>query len=218
VTKGLVVCYPLDENQGLLLTDASGVEPRLDLAWDPKAAFWVPGGVAVRAPGLLITGGSARKVYDQCRKTNALSLELWAMPAQATQEGPAHLLSSAKDASACNLVLAQVKDRFQVLLRTTQTGAAGAPILSQAAAALPGVLAHLVLTREMGGAVVFYLNGQGTSTKAEGLFTTWDATPRLALANEPGLGRPWLGKLYLVALYDRALTSTEVRQNFQAGP
>ena len=50
-----------------------------------------------------------------------------------------------------------------------------------------------------------------------GLFTNWDDLV-LSLANEPSEDRPWVGELYLVAIYDRALEQTEVAANFQAGP
>jgi hypothetical protein len=38
------------------------------------------------------------------------------------------------------------------------------------------------------------------------------------LGNEGTLNRPWLGEFYLVAIYDQALTVTEVNQNFLVGP
>jgi hypothetical protein len=41
---------------------------------------------------------------------------------------------------------------------------------------------------------------------------------RLVLGNENTGGRSWLGGLYLFAVYDRALTTSEVTQNYDAGP
>jgi hypothetical protein len=41
---------------------------------------------------------------------------------------------------------------------------------------------------------------------------------RLALANEFVDVRTWTGDYYLVAIYARALTEAQVRQNFEAGP
>jgi VanZ family protein len=45
----------------------------------------------------------------------------------------------------------------------------------------------------------------------------WNETYRLFLGNEGTLDRPWSGRLYLVAVYDRALSPEEVRANFSAG-
>jgi hypothetical protein len=44
-----------------------------------------------------------------------------------------------------------------------------------------------------------------------GDFAKWDSTFRLALANEPTKDRPWTGTFRLLAIYSRALTSTEIR-------
>jgi hypothetical protein len=47
--------------------------------------------------------------------------------------------------------------------------------------------------------------------------SNWDPNYRLFLGNEGSLDRPWRGTLYMVALYDRALTPDEVAANFSAG-
>lgn len=49
-------------------------------------------------------------------------------------------------------------------------------------------------------------------------FSNWDPTFPLQLGNEPSLDRPWRGRIYLVAIYDRALTAQEIWTNFTAGP
>lgn len=49
-------------------------------------------------------------------------------------------------------------------------------------------------------------------------FSNWDPHYPFQLGNEASLGRPWLGEIYLVALYDRALNRGEVWSNFTAGP
>lgn len=49
-------------------------------------------------------------------------------------------------------------------------------------------------------------------------FSNWDNGFTFQLGNEGTLDRPWLGKLYLVAIYDRALRPDEVLTNFTAGP
>jgi hypothetical protein len=39
----------------------------------------------------------------------------------------------------------------------------------------------------------------------------------LAIGNELTNNRPWLGEVFLIAIYNRALSATEVQQNFGAG-
>jgi glycopeptide antibiotics resistance protein len=48
-------------------------------------------------------------------------------------------------------------------------------------------------------------------------FWRWDSQYRLQFGNETTMNRPWLGKMYLVALYRRALSADEVNKNFDAG-
>lgn len=48
-------------------------------------------------------------------------------------------------------------------------------------------------------------------------FSNWDQSYRLFVGNEGTLDRSWRGTLYMVALYDRALTVQEVQESFSAG-
>ena len=48
-------------------------------------------------------------------------------------------------------------------------------------------------------------------------FSNWDADYSFLLGNEATLDRPWLGKMFLVAVYDRTLNPNEILINFRAG-
>jgi len=45
----------------------------------------------------------------------------------------------------------------------------------------------------------------------------WDRSYPLLIGNETTLDRPWLGKIYFVALYPRVLRTEEIKAQFQAG-
>ena len=78
-------------------------------------------------------------------------------------------------------------------------------------------LTHVVYTRDVSGVVSFYVDGQLVETGAVGGdLSNWDGSYGLHLANEATGGRGWLGRFELVAIYDRALTQTEVDQNFSS--
>ncbi len=82
----------------------------------------------------------------------------------------------------------------------------------------PG-LTHVVYTRDKTGRARLYLDaGEQATGEITGDFSNWDAGFRLAMANELTKDRPWRGQLYLAAVYDRALASEEVEQNFKSGP
>jgi glycopeptide antibiotics resistance protein len=48
-------------------------------------------------------------------------------------------------------------------------------------------------------------------------FHIWDSRFSFQIGNEATLNRPWLGKIYLVALYNRALSAYEISNNFYQG-
>jgi hypothetical protein len=47
---------------------------------------------------------------------------------------------------------------------------------------------------------------------------SWDPSYPLLIGNEATLDRPWLGKIFFVALYDRVLTADEIESAFRRGP
>ncbi len=49
-------------------------------------------------------------------------------------------------------------------------------------------------------------------------FGNWDPSFTFQLGNEATLDRPWVGKMYLVSIYNRDLSDAEVYANFNAGP
>lgn len=49
-------------------------------------------------------------------------------------------------------------------------------------------------------------------------FSNWDSNFTFQLGNESTLDRPWLGKIYLVAIYSNDLHPENVLTNFKAGP
>jgi VanZ family protein len=48
-------------------------------------------------------------------------------------------------------------------------------------------------------------------------FHNWNRSYTFQLANEASLDRPWLGRLYLAAIYDRALSPEEIARHHQIG-
>lgn len=72
---------------------------------------------------------------------------------------------------------------------------------------------HVVYTRNEAGRATLYVNGAVVKTgTVGGDLSSWDDGFRLALGNELTEDRPWLGELHRVALYARALTSSEIVQ------
>jgi len=77
---------------------------------------------------------------------------------------------------------------------------------------------HVVMTIKHNGLRKLYVNGsQVASLNSSDDFYQWDRNYKFALANELTQDRPWLGDLYLVAIYNDELTPSQITQNFQAG-
>jgi len=67
--------------------------------------------------------------------------------------------------------------------------------------------------------MTLYVNGEedGSQQRSDSL-NTWNEDYKLALANEFGGSRPWLGEYHKVAIYCEELTAPDVKNNYSRGP
>ncbi|MBN1673006.1 MAG: FecR domain-containing protein [Kiritimatiellae bacterium] len=234
VAQGLVALYTFRESQGPMVPDESGHGRPLSLyIEDPQAVRWLPGGgLAVERPVLIASREPARKVTQACMASNELTVEAWVRPANVVQEGPARILSVSAGIKAMDFGLGQERDywtfRVNVASAQSPTGFVWGEFHS-APRTLATRLTHVVWTRAARGQLACYVDARpvffdgSTQTGAPrvqelpGPFTPWQPQFRLALANEFGDDRAWLGEYHLAAVYSRALSAAEVRKNFEAG-
>lgn len=225
VGDGLIAEYLFEEAGGTIVRDVSGQVPALDLSIDnPSAVSWGAGTISIQSPTTLVTSGPATRLIDSIRASGEMTVEAWIVPDNLNQQGPARLVSVSNGATLRNFTLGQglfnglPTDTFNMRTRHTGTNLDGEPMLATPAGSAHLGLQHVVYTRTPGGNAVLYVDGTVQSTAdLGGNFSNWDSGYRLALANEIGASRPWLGSMHLVAIYDRALSNQEVQQNFQAG-
>ena len=218
VLQGLVALYTFEEGQGEIVHDVSRVGEPMDLKiTKADAVARTAGGLAIEKDALAASEGDGAKIIEACRAANALTIEVWLKPANATQAGPARIITLSRGGGTRNFTLGQEGPRYYIRLRTSKRDENGEP----AVASKGGVadkLTHLVYTRDADGKVAIWLDGQlNTTASVPGDFSTWAPFP-FGLANEIDATRTWLGELHLVALYARALTPDEVNQNWKAGP
>ncbi len=77
---------------------------------------------------------------------------------------------------------------------------------------------HLVYTRDSDGLARLYIDGEVIVEQViGGDFSGWDASMRLALGAELTGDRNWRGTYHELALYNRALDTSEVIEHFQSG-
>ena len=219
VTEGLLALYTFDETSGKIVRDQSGTGEPLDLQINDEGAVQRDAGrVTIRRSTLIASPSAATKIIDAVKRTNELTIEAWIRPANVSQEGPARLVTLSRDTSHRNFTVGQEANRFDVRLRTTKTSVNGMPSIPTAARSASPELTHIVFTRSRDGQATIYLNAATSANrKVDGDLSRFDANYRFALGNELTADRPWLGELHLVAIYDRALSTEQVKANFAAG-
>ncbi|MEZ5591645.1 MAG: PKD domain-containing protein [Gammaproteobacteria bacterium] len=226
ITAGQIALYTFEEGAGGTVKDVSGAGVPLDLVIsNPASVNWLPGGgIAITKAATIRSSGAASRLRTALQASQAITIEAWVTPANTTQAGPARIVALSQDGlNGGNFAMGQDGTKYMTRLRTSTTDKYGKPALSTSTGTAVTGLSHLVYTRNASGQARFYINGiQESSATVSGNFSNWGDFA-LALANEPsadkqGKERPWLGEMYLVAMYDRALSAAEVDTNFWAGP
>jgi hypothetical protein len=219
VTEGLQVLYTFEEGKEKTVHDVSDVGQPLNLIVKDKAAVsWIPGGLHITAETLVATRGRATKLIEAAKASDEITIEAWVKPANATQSGPACIVTLSVNPGKRNFTLGQDSEHYQTRLRTTKTNDNGTDRALEAGEVATDDLSHLVYTRDASDAARFYVNGvQVGHRQVPGDFSNWDDGYRFGLGNEFTKNRPWQGELHLVAIYNRALGPAEVEQNYNAG-
>jgi len=241
VLDGLRALYTFETGHGMVVQDVSGVGSPLDLHIDNRSAVeWLPGGgLRVLSPTRIVSDAPAYKILAACKASNELTVEAWVKPATLTEgrtdplDPGARIVTLSYNPDIRNFTLGQRGVMYQCRLRTTATDENGqlrgpqypvGALHAESRQTRPSLM-HMLAVREAAGRARFFINGeQVAELHIPGRFSNWDETLRLCLAREfsrdvnHGTLRPWHGTLYLVAVYDRALSDKEIEKNYQCGP
>ena len=219
-TNGLQVLYDFKAPDGAIVYDRSESNVPINLEIrDSKSVRRSDGSLQVVGPTILQTEKPPARLINAVQRSGEVTVEAWIQPADTKQAGPARVVTISKDANSRNFTLGQDGNRFDVRLRTTRTSTNGIPSLPSVAKSATTKLTHVLYAHSKDGKTHVYVNGKSVGTQTiRGDLSNWDKSFRLAIGNELSGDRPWLGTLHLVAVYSRALTPTEIAQNFAAGP
>ena len=184
----------------------------------------------------IVSSDPAGKIIEACRRSGAISLEVWLASARLRFDAPpARIVTLSLDEKRRNFTLGlgnrRGKGYYLTRLRTTATDDNGFPHPTSTFGAATTALSHLVFVRHATGANRFYVDGVERPGRLEvehlvfdawpgaigGDFSNWSPDFHLALANEVAESRPWLGEYRHVAIFDRALAREEVRHRFRRG-
>ncbi|GEM_PF-3885993 len=218
VLGGSVARYTFNEGNGTQINDLSGFGTELNLTINtPSSVEWVPYGLHLTNESSITSANIATKIIDECQTTNEITIEAWVKPESSSQSGPARIVTLSANASERNFTLGQDINAYQVRLRTTETNSNGIPAINTNDNVVTEIT-HVVYTRDEFGKVKIYLNGQeDTSFTLNGDFSNWDTSYKLGIGNEFVDSRPWLGTIYDLSIFFRALSSEEILHNYNFG-
>lgn len=231
-----IALYEMKTGSGNTLYDTSGVEPALNLnliGTNDVDFRWVGGWGIEFMSGRAQGSAQNAKLRDQLAATGEYSIEAWIVPAnvnQGTAGDPSRIISYSGSESSRNFTLGQAEYRYEYMNRTGNTDANGQPslITDPDDEDLQASQQHVVATYDSVNGRKIYVNGVDVSTVGMDAGSTddpstlgdlldWDDSFAFILGGEAGGSKQWQGKLRLVAIHNRAMTPTQVLQNFDAG-
>jgi len=213
-----------DEGGGDLIMDISesGVPVNLEIS-DLSQVAWLPGrGLRVDGTTVISSLEAPVQMINAFKSTNEISLEAWIRTSEINQTGPARILSISKDNDYRAATIGQNGNAasydYVARLNTTQADENGYPEVFTTENFITLNLVHLVYTRDYQGNEHIYINGvQKYEGQRGGDFSSLDSDYFVSIANELSGERPWKGTFYMLAIYNKALFSNEVQDNYDAG-
>ena len=215
-----IAFYQFKTGEGVIAYDTSGVEPAANLSLQGDIN-WVTGwGIQLNSGRAQASTQNSAKLAQLMSATGEMSVEAWVVPANVVQEGPAAIVSYAGSSSERNFTLGQSQYNYDFLLRSGAGDFAGLPALStpDADEVLQATLQHVVLTQDPVNGRRIYVNGQDTGVREEAVaIRNWDSSYALIVGNEANGNRQWQGTIRLLALHNKALSATQIQQNYEVG-
>ena len=218
---GQIAIWEFKEGSGNTAYDTSGVQPAINLSLSGDIE-WVGGwGINIKSGRAQGSTMASRKLHDLITGTGQYSIEAWAAPANVNQEDT-RIVTYSAGSTLRNFTMGQTGYSYDFHNRSSTSDPNGAPVLQtldedQDAQA---TLQHVVMTYDPVAGRRIYVNGVYTGDMdpaAGGTLGDWDDTFAFVLGNEPSGDRQWEGVLRMVAIHNRALTESQVQQNFEAG-
>ncbi len=228
VREGLIAYYNFAYNPSLIIRDLSGFGEPLNLKVQSASAVnWNKfNRLQVNSNTSIISTTPAYKILNAIKRTGEITVECWIRPFEPYGVSAARVVSLGFDDSRTGFILDQYysnedvkKLNYGIRLQTESTTQSGFPELSPEKSLTYLNLQHIVYVRDTMGLERLYINGNKAS---EGLrssnFGTWNNDFYLRLANEKDLRFPWKGTLYSLAIFNKALSKSQVEKNFSLGP
>jgi len=219
--RNVIALYEFKTGAGNQAYDTSGVEPSLNLTLSGEYN-WVGGwGVQLINGKAQGSTGASSKLHDLITATGEFSVELWAAPANVTQDGPARILTYAGTSAARNLMLGQTLYNYDTFVRNDPDDASGEQLSTpDADEILQASLQHVVLNYDPINGRQIFVNGEPIDvidTSPPDLLDVWNDTYAMAIGSEVDNSNRWSGTVRLLAIHNRILTPEQILENFEVG-
>jgi VanZ family protein len=176
-------------------------------------------GIEFLQEGQVISRSPIERLCGRLLMGTGFTLEVWAAANSPDQTGPARIVSYSSDPGTRNFTLGQSNKKLIMRLRTTQTDLNGVRPHVEVEDVFGFVgPQHIVVAYDFSGQSIF-VNGEIRLRRKipGGTFANWNPSYHLVLGNEATGGRAWNGKIFYVAIYDRALSKQEIHKSYLAG-
>ena len=224
--NNLVAYYNFQYVQNNVIPDLSGYQEPLNLLIDEpvNSVKSEKGAISIVFPAHVRSVTSATKIVNACKQTNELSIELW-VNSYDNNFNPSTIISLANDSNDVGFEVQQDVQNsdespyYKVLLQTKSTFSNGLPAIQQSIPHRGNTFNHFVFTHSLNGDDCIYVNGElvGQGYRFPSL-NTWKNDFYLTLADNGDDEQPFIGSIYLCAVYNKALTQDQVTKNYLAGP
>lgn len=195
---------------------AGGTRDAVDLVARGPVEHVEPHGVRLSGDGVMSTPGPAREIAD--RVIDEFTVEAWVRPERLDQSGPARIVSSSDGVELTDVNFHLGQDRHCLSLRLDAGRREAEWLLFEDVFQRPQAAWHLVTTYDRDTVRVYVDGERRFEEDLDGADVSgWSRDYPLLVGNEATRDRPFEGEVYLVAVYDRALSASEVAQNHRAG-
>lgn len=220
----VIAQYEFRLGSGNLVADRSNVNPLMPLTLIGDYDWLDNWGIQFRNGRAQASVNDSKKIFDELTATGEYSIEAWLFPGNVSQDDSARIISYSGSGSERNFTLGQSLYNYDFLNRSSTTDADGRPMFSTADADenAQAALQHVVLTYHPDIGRQIYVDGQLTRAvdpdpQGGGNLNSWDSDFAFILGNEVTGNSPWEGAIRFVAVHRRALSSSDIENNFDIG-
>jgi hypothetical protein len=229
IKDGLIAYYNFGYDPNYIVHDLSEFGTPLNLKiQQPSAVTWNDNNrLEILSSTVISSTSAATKIISEIKRTGAITLECWIKPSEPDISSTSRIVSLSLNDAEVGIVLDQKYSSltnekllsYTLRVQTESTNKSGFPEIVPENDIEYLNVQHVIYIRDTLGKESLYLNGL---KQAEGFrpdnFGTWNNNFYLKLGNESDLIRPWNGTFYSLAIYNKALSVSEIQKNYALGP